>query len=83
MTLVTMIAPSPDWFVGVHGTNLFDGGDWVDDLSVDLFPYDAGTDSGASFASDDLATEPPVDIRMIAGTPFSGQKLGTFTFTKQ
>lgn len=83
VTLVTMIAPSPDWFVGVHGTNLFESGDWIDELSIDLFPYDSGTDSGVTFTSEDQATEPPVDIRKISGPPFSSQKLGTFTFTKQ
>src|SRR5262245_26287091 len=29
VTLVTMVAPSPDWFVGVHDLRLIDGVDWV------------------------------------------------------
>ena len=29
VTLVTMVAPSPDWFVGVHDLPLIEAGDWV------------------------------------------------------
>lgn len=52
LTLVSMIAPSPDWFVGVHGLSLQDGnGDWIERQSIDLSLYDAGTDLGVSFTS--------------------------------
>ena len=46
VTLVSMIGPTPDWFVGVSALSLRDKGAWVETLSVDLFPYDAGSDSG-------------------------------------
>ena len=47
VTLVTMVAPSPDWFVGVSGLTLLDAqGDWLASHSVDLYPYDAGTEEG-------------------------------------
>ena len=36
VTLVAMIAPSPDWFVGVHDLGLIESGDWVDEMTVDL-----------------------------------------------
>jgi hypothetical protein len=49
VTLVSMVAPSPDWFVGVSGLSLFDGTDWVAERTVALQPWDAGTDAGASF----------------------------------
>lgn len=82
--LVSMIAPSPDWFVGVTSLNLFQDGDWVDEVSVGLFPYDAGTDSGTSYTSPNQATVPPQPISRITGAPFlvnSGvPSLGTFTF---
>jgi len=29
VTLVSMLAPSPDWFVGVSGLDLIENGDWV------------------------------------------------------
>ncbi len=46
VTLVTMIAPSPDWFVGVHGLSLVQKGRWAEEVVVSLWPYDAGTDRG-------------------------------------
>lgn len=81
VTLVSMIAPSPDWFVGVSGLELFKNGTWQRDTIVELFPYDAGTDSGISFTSPDLATTPHVPIARIVGAPFlNAPPLGTFTF---
>lgn len=69
VTLVTMIAPSPDWFVGVRDLSLLNGSDWAQTLSVELFAYDAGTDSGASFASRNAATIPAEPIRRIDEPP--------------
>lgn len=80
LTLVSMIAPSPDWFVGVHGLGLFEDGQWVNQMVVDLPPYDAGTDSGITFLSGDAPTNPPDPIAQITGHPFvGGTLLGTFT----
>ncbi len=85
VSLVTMVAPSPDWFVGVHGLSLRDGGGaWVPALTVELFAYDAGTDSGASYASADADTQPREPIARIAGYPFAVEgavrPVGTYTF---
>jgi hypothetical protein len=86
VTLVTMIAPSPDWFVGVDSLNLFENGTFVDEKVVTLYAYDAGTDSGNNYTSPDEPTDPPVPIFKIEGYPFfyEGElvPLGTFTFTK-
>lgn len=68
VTLVTMVAPSPDWFVGVSGLNLLESGDWAD-RTVDLFPWDAGTDSGVSYRSADRVTAPPQAIARLTGAP--------------
>ena len=82
VTLVTMIAPSPDWFVGVHGLELFEDGNWVESKVVELMPYDAGTDSGLNFNSVNADTNPQEPIAVLAG-PFAGlPPLGTFTFTR-
>lgn len=68
VTLLTMIAPSPDWFVGVHGLSLRDdAGQWRDRLEVDLFPYDAGTEEGTEFSLDNPATVPQGTIASIRG----------------
>jgi hypothetical protein len=86
VSVVTMIAPSPDWFVGVSGLSLFEDGAWVELKVVDLFPYDAGTDSGASYASADEPTDDPEAIHRIETEPLtvdgSVPPLGTFTFTR-
>ena len=84
VTLVTMIAPSPDWFVGVNGQSLLmDDGRWVDEVQVVLYPLDSGTDSGTSYRSANSDTSPPQPIRSLKGvSPFSDEPMGTFTFTR-
>lgn len=82
VTLVTMIAPSPDWFVGVDGLQLFENGAWHDELVIPLMPYDAGTDDGTMYTSANANSNPAQPITMIAGYPFQGVPLGTFTFTR-
>ena len=86
VTLVSMVAPSPDWFAGSQSLPLFENGQWVADRSMDLLPWDAGTDSGMSFSSPDLATIPRAPISRIVGFPFllnaTVPRLGTLTFTR-
>jgi len=84
VTLVTMIAPSPDWFVGVSGLSLLDeDGAWVDQRTVVLDPYDAGTDSGADYTAANADTQPPEPIHNLSGSaPFSQQPIGTLTFER-
>jgi hypothetical protein len=82
LTLVTMVAPSPDWFVGVAGLELRPGGTWAENLVITLYPYDAGTDAGVSYASPDQPQVPHVPIAAITGVPFTpGVPLGTFTLS--
>ena len=83
VTLVSMIAPSPDWFVGVAGLVLLDDGVWADEVIVQLLPYDAGTDSGATFTSANEVTDPPAVIARIQVSPLdTSTPMGTFTFTR-
>lgn len=86
VTLVSMIAPSPDWFVGVSGLSLVRDGNWVEELRVDLFPYDAGTDGGVTYLSPDQTTTPRQAIARIMGYPLGTNStvtpLGTFTFRR-
>ncbi len=86
VSLVSMIAPSPDWFVGVDSLNLFENGTFVDEKVVALYAYDAGTDSGYTYTSHDKPTVPQEPIFKIEGYPFLYNDelvpLGTFTFTK-
>jgi len=81
LSLVTMIAPSPDWFVGTQSLSLRDDDGWIQRIEYELWPYDAGTDSGASYTSPNFDTNPPEPIANISGEfPFTGSPaLGTFT----
>lgn len=85
ISIVTMVAPSPDWFAGVNSLNLFQSGNWVDSISVTAFAYDAGSDDGASYTSDDLEANPHQPIAQIDESPFKvGDDvvpIGVFTFT--
>lgn len=88
VTAVSMIAPSPDWFVGVHDLSLFDEqtNQWRDQVTVLLKPYDAGTDSGTNYSSGNADTDPPEVITEITGAPLQNggtvTPLGSFVFTR-
>jgi hypothetical protein len=86
LTLVSMVAPSPDWFVGVSGLPLFQDGRWVAERRVDLDAWDAGTDSGQSFNSADLVSVPFLPVSRILTAPLAPggrtTPLGSFVFTR-
>jgi hypothetical protein len=69
VTLVSMLAPSPDWFVGVTALSLLDDDGWADERTIDLHPYDAGTDSGVTFRSGNRSTQPREPIARIDSGP--------------
>ena len=80
---VSMIAPSPDWFIGIAGLDLRENGQWRETLSIDLLPYDAGTDDGVSFQSADANTSPREPIQRITSNPFPNNvPLGQFVFER-
>jgi hypothetical protein len=86
VSVVSMIAPSPDWFVGVSGLSLYEDGEWIEEWVVELYPYDAGTDSGVSYTSPNEPTVSPEAIHRIETEPLLAgdtvPPLGVFTFTR-
>lgn len=86
VTLVSMIAPSPDWFVGVSGLDLFVGGTWAEFVAVTLYGYDAGTDSGTTYTAANADTQPPDVISALDGPLFRVDgalvPFGRFEFTR-
>ena len=83
VTLTSMVAPSPDWFVGVSELSLRNTADdgWQQSLTVDLFPYDAGTEEGTEFSLTNDATSPQGTIASIKGTgKFSNEPIATLVF---
>lgn len=83
VSVISMIAPSPDWFIGIEKVSLLDNlGEWKTNIEIDVYPWDAGTDSGSSYTASDLPTNPPEGISSLQGvSPFSNEKIGTFTIT--
>ncbi|WP_299765595.1 spondin domain-containing protein [uncultured Dokdonia sp.] len=83
LTILSMIAPSPDWMIAANSIELQDDyGSWKDEIIIDLFPYDAGTDSGIDYTSENQITTPTGVITSLQGiSPFSTQKIGTLTIT--
>ncbi|XP_062515671.1 spondin-2-like [Corticium candelabrum] len=70
VSLVSMIAPSPDWFVGIHSVDMCNTAtfEWRDGDTIDLFPYNAGTDDGLKFDSSNDDTNPKGDITRLTGS---------------
>jgi hypothetical protein len=86
VTVVSMIAPSPDWFVGVTGLSLYEDGRWLEQQVVELYPYDAGTDSGSSYTAPNEPVSEPEGIYRIEAEPLLVDDrvppLGVFSFTR-
>ena len=83
VTLVSMLAPSPDWFVGVNSLRMIDeNGDFRPLITIDLSLYDSGTDGGTRYTSPDediprspigLVSSFPFDSDFLNGQPSVGQ----------
>ncbi len=69
VTLVSMIAPSPDWFVAIKDVMLYKDGAFIDEITLDAESYDAGTDSGVSFTSADSDSSPAENIFILKDAP--------------
>jgi hypothetical protein len=86
VTLVSMIAPSPDWFVGVDSLKLLEADQWVTNHTAVLYGRDAGTDSGLSYESGNQVTVPRGVVTQFTGFPAIQDGIivpfGTFTFTR-
>mmetsp|Transcript_10732 Transcript_10732/g.14011 ORF Transcript_10732/g.14011 Transcript_10732/m.14011 type:complete len:249 (+) Transcript_10732:145-891(+) len=76
---VSMIAPSPDWFIGVSAVELcdYETGQWKSNITLPMFAYDAGTDKGKLFDSDDKPNKNHKKIKKIkCGKVFCKKKKG-------
>lgn len=83
ISLASMVAPSPDWFIGINSLNLRNASDdgWKNSFTMDVFAYDAGTDSGMDYDSANQVSIPVQPISLISGFPINGNKMGTLTVT--
>ncbi len=85
VSLITMIAPSPDWVAQINNVKITDNNNnWITSISLDVYATDVGTDNGTTYGSGDDDTNSPANISSLKETaPFSDQIIGTFTFNLQ
>ena len=86
VSFATMVAPSPDWFTGGASVPLYVDGNWAERVDLTLWAWDAGSDSGTTWAADNAETQPRQSIRLLAAPYFlyaEGLKpVGTATLTR-
>ncbi|XP_045447213.1 spondin-1-like [Melitaea cinxia] len=59
VTVAVALHPSPDWFLGVTRFELCQKGNmWLEERELNLYLWDAGTDSGVSYESPNIETFP-------------------------
>lgn len=58
LSLAAMIAPSPDWFTGLHDVPLMENGAWVASRTLTLHAWDSGGDDGTTYRAADRDTNP-------------------------
>ena len=87
VSLVMMVAPSPDWFTGVRDVNLVENGAWVPSKTLDLIAYDSGGDDGTTYLAADVNTNPKKPTSQAATKHFvingTVVPVGSVTFTKK
>ena len=83
ITLATMLAPSPDWYVAIVNINMLEDGKFISQKTINAQTYDAGTDSGNTYQSNNAPTMPKQPITIIKTPPVgNGKVIATVMFTK-
>jgi len=88
ITVTSTLAPSPDWFVGLHNYSLMDDGEFIENTTIDLVLYDSGSDNGARYTSANDATDPLSPIARVSSdtqdSPFTegDPSVGSFTIVR-
>lgn len=90
VSLVSMLGPSPDWFIGVESLSLVDStGSFIPQIIYELYPYDAGILSDNSVLAADCCEREPLSvpqenihlITVESGETIGPGSLGQITFT--
>ena len=70
----------------MDGLPLTANGQWRDEVVVELFPWDAGTDNGASYESGNADAVPAPPISLLQGPPVESDRVvrpfGRFIFRR-
>ena len=80
ISLVSMIAPSPDWFVAIEGLNLLEDGRWTQEKTIQTLVLDAGTENGLEFKITNEETNPQGVIAELTDIP--SRSLPPFAFVE-
>ena len=87
VSVVNMIAPSPDWFTGASDVNLAENGGWITRRSVTLYAYDSGGDDGTTYKARDKDTNPKKPTTRAANRHFvvhgRVKPVATLTFVRK
>lgn len=79
VSIVSRLVPSPDWFIGLDSFNLCVDGNWVDSVTVEVDPLDAGTNNGFTFTAPNWPTDPPGTIYKIT-SKYPSHRAGSFYY---
>jgi len=79
-SIVSMLAPSPDWFIAAENVELHNGKEFVQSVVVEAIAYDSGTDSGIEFVSDNEDTNPRESIYTIETLPSGNAQVVPFAW---
>ncbi|MEO7444033.1 MAG: spondin domain-containing protein [Ferruginibacter sp.] len=90
ISFASMIAPSPDWFMSINNFSLMQDGQWVNQMIVPIYLYDAGTEEGDVFGYNNPETNPlqavslltPAKASVLANGNTSLAPIGTISFTR-
>lgn len=67
-SMVSMMAPSPDWFIAVQNVALKDAnGSWLETIEVPFTTWDTGTDNGEVFTAANQDSQPQGPIVKFSG----------------
>lgn len=76
VSLISMINPSPDWFVAIKDVSLFntERNKWIYDKKIDLIAYDAGVIEGIDYT--EAIRKEESTITLINKPPLANQRTG-------
>ncbi|XP_014240679.1 spondin-1-like [Cimex lectularius] len=79
VSIMSRIIPSPDWFVGLDSFQLCVDGNWLDTITLEVDPLDAGTDNGFTFTAPNWVTQPQGVVYRITSR-FPAHPAGSFYY---
>ncbi len=65
VSFASMLGPTPDWFIGVSGIDLYNKSKWIADTTINLYAYDAGTEEGDVFGYSNPSTVPQQNVHLL------------------